>query len=289
MRLRVTHKTIYDYSETVSLCHSLVHLRPRPTDRQSLAEHELWIDPPPSILSESSDYHGNPVARFAVQIPHRSLTLSAVSEVEVRPRPPGNLFSPAWETVRDALAAAADADTIHASQFVFDSPHVRVADAIRSYAASSFEPGRPCLDAARDLMRRLHRDIAYAPGSTSVATTVEQVLIHRQGVCQDLAHLLIACLRSHGLAARYVSGYLLTQPPPGKPRLVGADASHAWVGVYCSGSGWVDLDPTNNLEPSDQHVTAAWGRDYEEVSPVRGVVLGGGQHEVRVAVDVTPI
>lgn len=194
-----------------------------------------------------------------------------------------------WETVRDRLRLDRAAEVLDAYQFAFDSPHVALDDDAHAYATASFPPGRPILDGVADLTRRIHAEFAYDPSATTVATPVGDVLRQRRGVCQDFAHLEIACLRTLGLAARYVSGYILTTPPPGAPRLVGADASHAWLAVWVGDEGWIDVDPTNDQLPRDQHVTVAWGRDYGDVSPLRGVVLGGGEHRMTVAVDVTPL
>jgi transglutaminase-like putative cysteine protease len=197
--------------------------------------------------------------------------------------------TPPWEAVRDRLRADRSATTLDAYQFVFESPHVAFDDAVLDFVTPAFTADRPILDAVRELTGRIHREFRYDQTATTVATPVAEVLRTRRGVCQDFAHLEIACLRALGLAARYVSGYILTVPPPGTPRLVGADASHAWLAVWVGDAGWVDVDPTNDQLPSDQHITAAWGRDYADVSPLRGVVLGGGAHRVSVAVDVTPL
>jgi len=199
------------------------------------------------------------------------------------------LFPASWESVRDGLQHARRADSVEAYSYTFDSPHARASRALAAYAAPSFPPGRPFLDAVMDLTRRIHDEFVYDPRATTIATPLSQVLEARRGVCQDFAHLQIGCLRALGLPCRYVSGYLLTRPPAGKPRLQGADASHAWVSVHLPDFGWVDFDPTNGLMPGEQHVTIACGRDFADVTPVRGVILGGGPHELTVEVDVSPI
>jgi transglutaminase-like putative cysteine protease len=214
----------------------------------------------------------------------------AENVVDVHPeRGPDPKATPPWEHALHVLRQERDPETLDAYQYAFDSPYIRLGADLAAYAAPSFPTGRPLLDAALDLTRRIHADYRYDPTATTTATPLEKVMELRRGVCQDFAHLQIGCLRSLGLAARYVSGYLLTNPPPGRPRLVGADASHAWLSVYCPGSGWIDLDPTNNQIPHDNHILVAWGRDYEDVSPVNGVVLGGGKHYVTVAVDVVKL
>jgi transglutaminase-like putative cysteine protease len=190
--------------------------------------------------------------------------------------------------VREALCVDRSAEGLEACQFAFDSSSIKVNAELASYAVPSFAPGRPLLEAALDLTGRIHRDFRYDPSATSLATPLEEVLALRRGVCQDFAHLQIGCLRSLGLSARYVSGYLHTVPPAGSARLVGADASHAWVSLYCPGLGWIDLDPTNDMIPQEMHIVLAWGRDYDDVSPIKGVNLGGGRQSVRVAVSVTP-
>jgi transglutaminase-like putative cysteine protease len=227
---------------------------------------------------------------FAVQEAHSKLTVTAVSKVHVAPlASPEAHETPAWETVRDQLHAPSTSRELEACQFCFDSPHVKLSGELASYALPSFPAGRPILEGAMDLMRRIREEFAYDPAATTVSTPLDTVLRLRRGVCQDFAHLQIGCLRALGLAARYVSGYLLTMPPPGQPRLIGADASHAWLGVYCGERGWVDLDPTNNVIPSTNHITLAWGCDYSDVCPIKGVFIGGGHHAMDVWVDVLPL
>jgi transglutaminase-like putative cysteine protease len=287
MTYRVTHVTTYRYGKVVSLCHNLVHLTPRTYARQTCLLSQLQVTPSPKLFVEQVDFFGNRATYFMVEEPHEQLTLKAVSETEVVPfAAPDPAETPPWESVRAFLEQDRSPQGLEACQFVYDSPYVKANPQLADYAAPSFTAGRPVLEAARDLTRRIHQDFRYDPKATTVATPLHEVLELRRGVCQDFAHLQIGCLRALGLSARYVSGYLRTNPPRGQERLVGVDASHAWLSVYCPGSGWVDLDPTNDLIPSDGHLLLAWGRDYDDVSPVKGVNLGGGRHSVTVGVDV---
>jgi transglutaminase-like putative cysteine protease len=291
---RIHHHTRYAYQEPVSVCHNLAHLLPRESPRHFWTAADIDISPAPSIRAERRDYFGNRLTFFAVQEPHRRLDVTSTAQVELYPEVPRPQTHASWETARERLAAAASgiapsAELIDAIQFTFPSAYVQLTPAVMHYAGPSFPAGRPLLDAVLDLTARIHKDFRYDTKSTTISTPLPEILATRAGVCQDFAHLQIACLRSMGLAARYVSGYLLTAPPPGKPRLIGADASHAWVAAYLPEEGWIDLDPTNNVIPSDKHLTLAWGRDFGDVSPLRGVILGGGKHKIDVSVDVTPL
>ena len=290
MAYKITHTTTYTYGETVPVCHNEVHLTPRETDWQNCRQFRLSIRPHSDAVGRRTDYFGNQLHLFSIQEGHRRLKVTSTSRVEVKPRGlcPLNQ-SPPWESVRDGLVAPIDVPRLEAIQFVLDSPSVIASSALREYATPSFTPGRPLLEAVRDLTARIHADFKYDPRATTVNTPLEEVLELRRGVCQDFAHLEIGCLRSLGLAARYVSGYLRTIPPPGKPRLVGADASHAWLSCYCDGQGWVDVDPTNNCFLNADHITVAWGRDYTDVCPIKGVFVGGGAHTMSVSVDVEPL
>ncbi len=317
-RYHVLHETIYTYENPVSLSRQLLHLTPRDCSWQRCLAHQIKVEPEVSATRERFDSFGNPVRELAIEFPHSRLAVRAESTIEVLPHlPAGTLArpapatrtatgrsdsavksvtclctSPAWEKVRDALAYGARPVLLDASRFQFESPFVRVKHEFATYARECFTPGRPVLEAVQALMGRIYDEFEFDPEATTVATPVLEVLAQKRGVCQDFAHLMLSCLRSQGLAARYVSGYLLTQPPPGQPRMVGADASHAWVSVYCpeiEGGRWVDFDPTNNLLPDTQHITLAWGRDFADVSPLRGIILGGDDHELDVAVTVTPI
>jgi len=285
----VSHRTTFSYAQDVSISHHLLHLSPRPSPRQICRRHSLMIEPPPTIMKDAVDYFGNPTTYLTIEEPHRELSIVARSNIEVLPL---HAFAPEatppWDGIADALSRPSERDLLYVYQFVFDSPYTRSGNGVSAYAETSFPPGRPVLAGAIDLMNRVHADFKYEGGVTDVHTPVDVVLRQRRGVCQDFAHLMISALRSLGLPARYVSGYLLTRPPEGRPRLTGADASHAWVSVWVPGSGWVDLDPTNDLLPGEQHITVAWGRDYGDVSPINGIVIGGGAHAVKVAVDIAP-
>ncbi len=285
MRYRCHHLTRYDYGDDVPVSHHLVHLRPRPLMRQRCHAFSLSVGPGAPLTCDHDDHFGNPVTYIAVQEPHRHLTIAAHSEIEVfdqRPVEPG--ATPAWERL---IGAPGDPATV--AQFAFGSTLVAATPYLADFARPSFDTGRPVAEAAIDLMQRIHRDFTFDSTATTVATPLVEVLANRRGVCQDFAHLLIGGLRSLGLAARYVSGYLRTLPPPGQPRLVGADASHAWVSVWCGGETWLDLCPTNGRVADQDYITSAWGRDYDDVSPVRGVILGGAGHGLSVQVDVEPL
>ena len=288
MKYRVDHTTSYVYSTPVALSHSQVHLVPRNHPRQACLISRQHIHPTPSIVRSGQDFFGNTAGYFVIEHPHRELNVISQSVVEVtKPDWPSPATTPAWESVRDALLRPVDESTLDARLYVFDSPLVTISREARDYAAKSFPAGRPILDAVAELTTRIFHEFQYDPTATAISTPTLDVLKLRRGVCQDFAHLEIACLRSLGLAARYVSGYLVTDPPPGQTKLVGADASHAWLAIWSPGYGWVDFDPTNGCLPCDRHITIAWGRDYSDVSPVKGVVLGGGMHTMHVAVDVS--
>jgi transglutaminase-like putative cysteine protease len=287
IRYRVTHRTSYRYAEAVSASYGQMHLLPPTLGRQRCRASTVDIDPIPDDLRERTDFFGNRAAFFAIRSEHRSLTVTTRSEVWVDP--PDEMGLPGaqpWERVRAQTAALGD-DGWEPVDFLLDSPLVTASPALADYARSSFTPGRTVLDGLGDLARRIHADVAYEPGETSVATTADEVLEGRRGVCQDFAHLAIGCLRSLGLAARYVSGYLETEPPPGQPRLQGADVSHAWASLWIPGAGWVDVDPTNRQFVNDRYVTVARGRDYTDVPPLKGVIFTKGlEHDLDVVVDV---
>ncbi|MCE7870074.1 transglutaminase family protein [bacterium CPR1] len=286
MKYRVRHTTHYGYQDPVSLGHNQVVGAPRPHPGQQVSEAHLEIDPIPAVIARRRDYFGNSVTFFEVHEPHTELTVTIRFLVEVRPAQEYTA-SPPWERVMEQLVG--NRAYLAERAFCFDSPYVEAGEDLADYARACLTPGRPLVEGVLDLMDRIHREFRYDPEATDLSTGLKEVLSNRRGVCQDFAHLQIGMLRSLGLAARYVSGYLLTTPPPGQPRLVGADASHAWLSVFCPPYGWVDFDPTNNLIPCDSHITMAWGRDYDDVSPVKGVVLGGGEQKVSVAVDVLPV
>ncbi len=290
MRYRITHTTKYAYSEPAPVCHNEIRLSPREDARQRCEEHNLLIKPDPANLGSRVDYFGNRLNFFSILEPHRRLTVTAITRMDVGANAvPDAATSPCWESVRDALRQDLSPAGLADFQFVFDSPRVKSACVLTGYAAESFPPRRPIMAAVLDLTGRIHEQFTYDPKATTVHTPLEEVFATRRGVCQDFAHVQIACLRGLGLAARYVSGYLRTLPPSGKPRLIGTDASHAWVSVYCGSAGWMDFDPTNNVIPHTDHITLAWGRDYDDVCPIRGVFVGGGQHAMSVSVDVEPL
>jgi transglutaminase-like putative cysteine protease len=289
---RVTHRTEYEYERAVSSSYSQLHLLPRDVPGQHCAAADVSVDPWPEDYRERTDFFGNRVVYLAIHHPHRALTVTATSVVDVDERPAElSLFGQRpWEEAREAVRRGQVAEHVEAAQFVLDSPLVAISDAYREYAAASFTPGRYLLDAVTSLCSRIHADFTYAPGSTSVSTPLAEVFDQRKGVCQDFAHVGIACLRSLGLAARYVSGYLETNPPPGRPKLTGVDVSHAWLSVLVPDAGWLDLDPTNDQLVSSRYVVTAYGRDYSDVPPVTGVIYTEGKTEsLRVRVDVVAL
>jgi transglutaminase-like putative cysteine protease len=290
MIYRIVHRTTYKYKYPVSVGNHVACLKPRSLLRHQVARSELRIQPPPATCTERVDYFGNLLCFFTVQEPHKELVVEARNEVIMEGNTtPWPNWSPPWEEAARSLANDKSPAGLEAYQFGFESPRIRIRPEFASYALQSFTPGQPMLDALLDLTARIHKDFRFDSKVTNVRTPTEEVFRKRRGVCQDFAHLQIACLRSLNIAARYVSGYLRTYPPPGQPRLVGADASHAWVSAYCPGIGWLDMDPTNNVVPSNGHVTLAWGRDYGDVSPLRGLILGGGAHTLKVGVDMEPL
>ncbi len=285
----VSHRTTYEYGGPVEQSYNEAHLRPRATGHQRCQWHTLEIDPEPISRSEYVDAFGNAVTVFVVAGGFRRLSVTATSEVSVHrtPLPPASL---PWESAQWLLDIDRQAASRDARRYRAPSRLVPASPDLAEYALASFGAGRPLIEAVVDLAGRIHRDFVYEPGFTSVTTPVLDVLAYRRGVCQDFAHLAVGCVRSMGLAARYVSGYIETIPPEGQQRLLGADASHAWFSVYLPGWGWIDVDPTNDQVVSDSYVTTAWGRDYWDVSPLRGSVEGGGMsHTLDVAVDVTPL
>jgi transglutaminase-like putative cysteine protease len=287
MRFRIRHTTRYRYSQAVTLCHNEAHLRPRHSTRQACNESTVLVEPLPAVAHDRSDYFGNPVLHFAVQQPHDTLTVTAHSVVElVQQMMPALEQTPPWESVAVRLAHDHSDEALEAREFMLDSPLVSSGPELALFAAPSFAPGRPLLEAVHDLSQRIHREFVYDPHFTTAATPLADAFALRRGVCQDFAHVAIGCLRSMGLPARYVSGYIESIPPAGAARLEGADASHAWCAVYVPEYGWVDFDPTNDQLVTDQHVTTAWGRDYADVTPLKGIVFGGGGHSLEVEVDM---
>ncbi|HEU5135931.1 MAG TPA: transglutaminase family protein [Steroidobacteraceae bacterium] len=293
-KYRVVHETSYKYVADVMHSHHLLHLVPRPAPYQQCLEHEIQIEPATHRRVDQLDAFGNPLVRIELAQPHRELTVTSRMQIEVHARP---AVSPEttdpWEKVRDAFAyrgAWPSRDQLDAARFRHESPHVRVKQSFTDYSAACFTEGRPILACAEALSTKLHADISYAPGVTTISTSPTEVLESRRGVCQDFAHFMISCLRSRGLPARYVSGYLRTNATQGEggEKLVGDAASHAWVSVWSPPYGWIEFDPTNGCFAGTDHIAVAWGRDFGDVSPLRGVILGGADHQLSVTVRVEP-
>ena len=291
-RYTVEHETRYAYAAPASQSWQRAHLMPRTLPWQKLLSHSLHIDPMPDENHDAPDSFGNTVTQFALHGAHRMLRVRMQCLVEVGARPAVAASSVAsaseWESVRDAVRADPQLDALMPARLCEPTLLVPWSEAARVYAAPSFAAGRPWLEAVTELMHRIHADFEFEPGATTVSTSVDEVLYQRRGVCQDFAHLMLSCLRGHGLPARYVSGYLLTDPPPGQARLMGVDASHAWVAAYAPEFGWVEFDPTNDQLADTRYITLAWGADFADVVPLRGVIIGGGDQLMDVAVSVIP-
>ena len=287
MLFSVVHRTTYRYASAVSLSHHTAHLRPLDLPYQTCRSHQLAISPLPTSIEEDRDYFGNGVAAFNITQPHHELMVEATSEVEIFARDrPDYLFDRPWEDVAAETTSARTPGALYATEFLFPSPSVDITDSVTAFSQISFVPGRSILDAALDLNRRIYEEFTFDPQATTITTAPAEVLTLKRGVCQDFAHLAIACCRAVGIPARYISGYLETQPPRGQPRLVGADASHAWLSVFAGNGDWIDIDPTNDILAGIGHIALATGRDYRDVSPLRGIIVGGGEHSMDVAVDV---
>lgn len=293
VRYHIRHDTTYRYDRPVGESHQLLRLTPRQLPWQQCIAHRLEITPEPTHSREFSDSFGNTVRALHFEADHDLLSVRSEGWVELQSRllEPAD-SSPPWETVRDTLRYQAgmrmDPETLLATVFLFESSEVRLKRDFADYASVSFSPDRPLLAAVDHLMQRIFDEFTFDPEATDVSTPVTEVFANKRGVCQDFAHFMISCLRSMGIAARYMSGYLLTRPPAGRKRLIGADATHAWVSVFVPGSGWADFDPTNAIRPDLEHITIGWGRDFSDISPMRGVILGGGGHEPDTAVTVVP-
>jgi transglutaminase-like putative cysteine protease len=281
MIYQVTHSTRYSYESPVSHSLNEVRLTPRASHNQQIRTTAVRVQPEPAFMHEREDYYGNSVASFELFEKHDHLEISGESVVEVLPIPTDLSSSISWEDARGALDSQTDWICIEASEFIHNSPHVSVTTQLDEYARKTFQSDRPMLEAAQELMHRIHADFKYRPQSTSIGITLAEVMRHRRGVCQDFAHVMIGALRSQRLAARYVSGYVR----PG-PKVQGAQASHAWASIFFPGTGWLSFDPTNDVMVSDSHITLAWGRDYGDVTPVKGISLGGGIQSVHVEVYV---
>ena len=304
VRYRVVHETRYNYQSLVTLSQQWLHLTPRSFPYQQTESHQIWVNPAEHDGVNGIDYFGNRTRQIAIMAPHKELLVHAESIVKLTPRPslveltqaPQRLQAVAqtadlraWESVREHVQKSRSGATLEALRYLFASPHVTFSTALEQYARVSFTPGRPLLEAAHHLTQRIFNDFEFDSEATEISTPLEQVLSGRRGVCQDFAQLMIGCLRCLGLPARYLSGYILTHPKEGQPRLIGADASHAWVAVFCPLRGWVDFDPTNRCLVQGEHITLGWGRDFSDVTPMRGLVLGGGKQVLQVNVTVTPL
>lgn len=290
MIYEVSHRTAYRYESTVTQSQHLIHLAPRASARQLVQRHMLLIEPTPTWRNDFTDYFGNPTSVLGIDNEHHELVMHARSTIEVTPRSDVDVEQGAsWDEVRGRIATANHEIDLDVAQYALPSPATPTSDPLLAYAAPSFTPRRPLLSVAWDLTRRIFEDFTFDSQATDVSTPIVDILKNRRGVCQDFAHVALACLRAHRIPARYVSGYILTSPPPGMARLQGADASHAWISVWAPEMGWIDFDPTNRVIPSDEHIAYAYGREYADISPISGVLLGGGQHEVEVAVDVVPV
>jgi transglutaminase-like putative cysteine protease len=288
MKYRITHRTEYDYNLPVKYCHNLARLIPRETANQQCLERRIETRPKAEDTAYYLDAFGNRVLYFSITAAHENFSITSESLVEVNEQvdQPGLFSEISLDEVQRLLRTDINPETLSARQFVLDSPYIKRSSALFDYGDVSLQPDQPVTEAVYDLMERIHHEFEYDPHFTDNATPLEKVLDHKRGVCQDFAHLAIACLRSHGLASRYVSGYLETRSSSGGAKLVGADASHAWFSVYIPGSGWLDFDPTNNQIPMGRHITLAWGRDYSDVPPLKGILFGGGGHGLKVSVDV---
>lgn len=290
MQYAVTHRTTYRYHTAVLQSYHLLHLSPRRIPHQTIMRHRIATQPQVELRSDLVDFFGNPYSVVAINADHKQLVVEAQTELDVAAPPPVDLAATSdWQTIAHPIDGASAAIPLEVAQYAVGSRHGRRVPALAEFASQSFRPGKPVLAAAYDLMQRIHDEFTFDASATDISTPVEAVLRDKRGVCQDFAHLMISALRSIKLPARYVSGYIRTIPPDGRPRLQGADASHAWVSVWAPETGWVDFDPTNDTIISDDHITIAYGRDYDDVSPISGVLLGGGPHSVDVAVDVVPL
>ena len=290
MKYRVTHETDFDYNAPVGVGHGQVILRPRDTPHQRCRVNDIEILPAPASTAERTDYFGNQALIYAVQEPHSQMTITSASVVELLPPPEvADLPGPPWEQIVEQVRRPAPNPEWREMEFTFGSTLIRLGSDLTDYARRSFTPRRPLVEAARELTHRIFEDFRYDPTTTTISTPVSEVFEHRSGVCQDFAHLQIAMLRGLGLPTRYVSGYLRTFRDPEDPKLIGADASHAWLAVYVGDGQWVDFDPTNDQIPREHHITIGWGRDYADVSPVKGVIIGGGEQTIDVRVNVEAI
>jgi transglutaminase-like putative cysteine protease len=290
-RFHVIHETRYEYAATVALSQKLMHLTPRSFQFQQCESHTVSLNPQDSERRIGSDYFGNHTSYCVVTEAHQNLLVRAESTLTLQPRPGQELIanSVPWEQARDGIHLHENPERLEIIKYLYTSTHITYSEDLATYARKSFTPGRSVLEAAFDLTRRIYSEFSFDSEATDISTPLSELLRIKRGVCQDFAHLMIGCLRAIGLSCRYVSGYILTHPAPGKPRLIGADASHAWVSVYCPSIGWVDFDPTNCCMVNMEHVTLGWGRDFYDVSIIRGVMLGGGAQTLTVNVTMTEL
>lgn len=288
MQYQITHTTEYEYHHSVSLCHNVAKLLLRNTADQLCKKTVIKIIPQPEVMSEYEDFFGNKVVYFAIQQEHKHLKVTVISQVEKKTATSATLgfyTGTLWEQIKTQILEPGD-DNFDARQYIPETDITKTTEEILKYTLQSFTSGRSMFDATKELMHRIYTDFKFKPGFTTIATPLAEVMKERKGVCQDFAHLAIACLRSVGLPARYVSGYIETLAPEGKEKLAGVDASHAWFSVFIPNTGWIDFDPTNNIIPAEQHITIGWGRDYTDVTPLKGVILSSGPHQLQVSVDV---
>jgi transglutaminase-like putative cysteine protease len=286
MKYTIQHTTAYSYLEPVSLCHNIARLMPRNTNEQVCRNTVIQITPQPDRINEYEDFFGNKVIYFSIEKEHWELTVQVTSEVEKKDEHEWSTMNSSNELLNEQKKLISEDELLDVKQYSFPTPMTTWNEEILIYASRSFWPDRSLFEAAEDLMKRIYNDFEYKPGHTTIATPVSVIVKERKGVCQDFAHLAIACLRSVGLSARYVSGYIETISPEGVEKLIGSDASHAWFSLFIPGRGWVDFDPTNNCIVSDQHITIGWGRDYADIAPMEGIILSSGSHELAVSVDV---
>lgn len=291
MRYQIKHVTEYQYQEEVSHCYNLAQMIPRSTTRQTRIRSELKVSPYTAFNAQRQDYFGNQSFHFEIQQPHQQLVITSTSEVETSPQAFSGArldFGVSCSDAKQLLASSTEQDVLLAREFMLNSPMAKISDELRAYARPSFADDRPLLSSVMELTSRIYNEFSYSPESTTVATPLSEVLENRAGVCQDFAHLQIGCLRSMGFPAKYVSGYIETLPAPGQEKLVGTDATHAWISVFSPTEGWVEFDPTNNCIAGDQHIITAWGRDYGDVTPLKGIIFGGGKEpHLVVSVDVS--
>lgn len=291
MRFRVKHITRYKYAAQVTRCYNLANVAPRNTERQRCLKTRVTVSPQPASTNKFTDYFGNTAYNFEIQKPHTELVISAESDIEVTDRGQdlnldlGASYGEVLENLRSRTQEA-----LEAREFLLNSPMIEASEELAAYAAPSFMLDRSLKSCVSELTSRIFTEFSYDPGFTTIATPLSDVLTHKRGVCQDFAHLQIGCLRSMGIPAKYVSGYIETLPKPGEKKLVGADATHAWLAYFSPGEGWIEFDPTNNTAANNQHIVTAFGRDYVDVTPVKGVIFGGGEAPIlEVSVDVARI